>query len=153
MPSKHRGQPQEMRALNAFIPFMRAHEHLQARLSGLLAAQGLTQAQFGVLETLWHLGPLRQSQLGEKLLCSKPNISELVRNLESSGLILRQRDPRDGRAQLVDLSPAGLARVSKAFPAFKAFLLKAFAPLAGPEQERLRSLSRRLGKHLQALDA
>ena len=56
MPTHYQGSPEEVRALNTFIKLMRASGSLLARTSRPLTADGLTAGQFGVLETLLHLG-------------------------------------------------------------------------------------------------
>ena len=49
----------EIRALNAYIKLVRASESVFGRIGQNLRAEGgQTLSQFGVLEALWHLGPL-----------------------------------------------------------------------------------------------
>lgn len=70
MPTHYQGQPEEIRALNAFIKLTRSAESILARLSQAGTLDNLTASQFGVLETLYHLGPMCQMELGTKLLRS-----------------------------------------------------------------------------------
>ena len=44
----------------------------------------MTVSQFGVLEALHHLGPLRQGEISAKLLRSGGNITLVVDNLEGA---------------------------------------------------------------------
>ena len=57
MPTHYKGTEEERRALDVFIKLMRAAESVADRTGGPMAAAGLTPSQFGVLETLYHLGP------------------------------------------------------------------------------------------------
>ena len=85
MPTHYKGAENEVRALNAFINLMRASDSLASRGALLLESQGLTHGQFGTMEALFHLGPLCQRQLGEKLLRSGGNLTMVIDNLEKKG--------------------------------------------------------------------
>ncbi|NUO15561.1 MAG: MarR family transcriptional regulator, partial [Planctomycetaceae bacterium] len=88
MPTHYQGSESEVRALNVYIKLMRASESVTARLSAFLqSTEGLTVSQFGILEALYHLGPLNQSQIGEKMLKSGGNITTVIDNLEKRGLV------------------------------------------------------------------
>ena len=52
-------------------------------------------------------GPQRPSALAETLLLDLSTVSRQLAALERDGRVLRQRDPQDNRAQLIELSPAG----------------------------------------------
>ena len=58
----------------------------------------VTVSQFGVLEALHHLGPLRQGEISAKLLRSGGNITLVVDNLEARGLVQRTREANDRRS-------------------------------------------------------
>ena len=53
----------KMRALNTYTKLMRAAESITARTHRHLSSKGLTISQFGVLEALYHLGPLSQKEI------------------------------------------------------------------------------------------
>ena len=59
----------EIRAHKAYIKLVRASESVFGRIGQNLRAEGgLTLSQFGVLEALWHLGPLCQRDVGLNIL-------------------------------------------------------------------------------------
>lgn len=60
-----------------------------------------------VLDTLAHRGPSRLTDLTETEQLTQPGITQLITRLERDGLVLRRRDPGDGRAVIVDLTEAG----------------------------------------------
>ena len=91
MGTHHQGPLHEIRALDAYIKLMRAAESISARIHRHLQEADLTVGQFAVLEALFHLGPLYQRDLCEKLLKSGGNITMVVDNLEKRGLVTRQR--------------------------------------------------------------
>ncbi len=47
---------------------------------------GLTESQFGVLDSLFHLGPMKQKEIGKKILKSGGNITMVINNLEKRGI-------------------------------------------------------------------
>ncbi len=145
MPTHHAGTEDEKRALNAFITLMRAADSLTARLSEGLADHDLTASQFGLLETLMHLGPLCQKELAHKLLVSGGNVTMVVDNLEKRGLVTRERSSADRRLVTVALTAAGRKLIAAAFPRHLATIVAQFKILSSAEQETLRRLCRTLG--------
>lgn len=55
-------------------------------------------------------GPIRLTDLAERLRISRPSASKLVRRLERRGLLTLARNPIDGRGRLIGLAAEG-ARV------------------------------------------
>src|SRR4051812_45432424 len=101
MPTHYDGGNEEKRALDVFIKLMRAAQSVADRTERPFAEAGLSQGQFGVLEALYHLGPLMMSQLADKHLKSRNNFTVIVDNLEKRGLVCRERDREDRRAVTV----------------------------------------------------
>jgi DNA-binding MarR family transcriptional regulator len=73
----------------------------------LLEPMGLTHPQYLVMLALWEESPLSVKQLSGLLQLDPGTLSPLLKRLESSGYVLRQRDPRDERSLAVTLTPAG----------------------------------------------
>lgn len=140
------GSESEQRALDAYIVLMRAANSVNARLHGPLATEhGLTMGQLGVLEALFHLGPMSQSGLAGKLLVSASNLTTVLDNLERDELVRRVRDTADRRVSIVHLTEAGHARIAACLPAHVARITTAMAGLAPDEQRQLHALCRKLG--------
>jgi DNA-binding MarR family transcriptional regulator len=73
-------------------------------------------------------------------------MAELISRLVRRGLVLRRRDPADGRRNLLSLSPAGeqlLSQVSEGVAGVQQQLL---APLDDPERERVLVLLSRVAR-------
>ncbi|MBI2516729.1 MAG: MarR family transcriptional regulator [Opitutae bacterium] len=115
MGTRHKGPIEEINALNAFIKLQRAAESVSTRVHGVLP-EIITITQFGVLESLYHLGPLCQGELAEKLLRSGGNLTLVVDNLEKAGLVVRERDPADRRFVVVKLTEKGTTFITALFP-------------------------------------
>lgn len=84
--------------------------HLADTAFARLLPDGLTTAQFGVLNHLLRLG--RQETIGElasALQVSQPTMSSTVRKLEAKRLVRLAPDPDDRRIRRVHVTPAGAA--------------------------------------------
>lgn len=146
MPTHYSGSPKEVRALNAFIKLTRATESLMTRLSRCGTLGELTMTQFGVMEALYHLGPLCQGEISSKLLKSGGNITLVIDNLEKQGWVERVRDTEDRRLVRVSLTPTGTALIRRIMPEHVAAITAEMGALTVKEQEQLGELCRKLGK-------
>ncbi len=149
MGTHHRGPENEVRALDTFIKLSRASD----TLGGVAAAytgSGLTSSQFGTLETLHHLGPMCQTEIGKKILRSSGNITLVIDNLEKRGLVRREREEGDRRRVSVHLTPEGRSVIARVFPEHVAMITAAMSVLAPEEQAELARLCKKLGKGVAA---
>ena len=146
MPTHFEGTDQEVLALNTFIKFTRAAESLAARLARGETTGGLTVSQFGTLESLYHLGPMSQSDICAKLLKSSGNITLVIDNLERRGLVHRQRDSEDRRVVIVSLTEQGRELIERIFPGHVKAIEEQMSVLTPEEQATLGYLCRKLGK-------
>ncbi|MEF8817287.1 MAG: MarR family winged helix-turn-helix transcriptional regulator [Salinibacter sp.] len=145
MPTHYDGTDDEERALTAYIRFARAFSTVDAQISQTFKAHDLTSGQFGVLETLYHLGPMHQGALGEKLLQSKGNISTIITNLEERDLAERRRDPEDRRYVKIHLTENGRQLIGDIFPEHVQQIVKALEALETDELETFSRLCKKLG--------
>jgi MarR family 2-MHQ and catechol resistance regulon transcriptional repressor len=134
-----------VRALNALIKLVRCTTSLSARLEAPLREDGFTRNQFGLLEALFHLGPLEPCDLGPKLLTSRTNVVLLIDQLEEGGLVRRTPVERDRRRVLVKLTPEGRRVFEKIFARHVARLVEELSVLSAAEQDELARLCKRLG--------
>jgi MarR family 2-MHQ and catechol resistance regulon transcriptional repressor len=145
MPTHYQGTPEEKLALETFIKFTRACNSLENRMARRNPIGDLTVSQFGVLETLFHLGPLSQSEICGKLLRSGGNITLVIDNLEKRQLVQRQTDAKDRRVTVVSLTTTGRNLIEKIFPAQVQAIMDEFRCLTGDEQQTLGTLCKKLG--------
>lgn len=134
------------RSLNAYTKLMRAAESVTSRVHRVLARPKLTISQFGVLEALYHKGPLCQKDIAAKILKSTGNITLVVDNLEKSGLVRRERDSEDRRFLTIHLTAAGTDLIADVFAEVEAAIVREMAALTVSEQELLGRLCKILGK-------
>ena len=146
MATRYRGEVKEVASLDVYIKLMRASTSVLIQVVPRLQKAGLTFSQFGVLEALFHLGPLCQKELGDKLLQSGGNITMVVNNLERQGLVVRLRDEIDKRYMVVHLTWRGNQRIQELFPLHLQDLVQCFEVLSPDELETLNDLLRKIGK-------
>jgi MarR family transcriptional regulator, 2-MHQ and catechol-resistance regulon repressor len=146
VPTHFKGDSETRRALNVLINLSRASNSVQTRLSAGLDRHGITTSQLGILEALFHLGPMCQRALGDKLLRSGGNITMVIDNLEKHGLVERVRQKEDRRMIMIHLTPKGRKLISRVLPLHAKDVVKEMSRLTANEQEELRRLCRKLGR-------
>ncbi len=145
MPTRHKGSPEEIRALDVYIKLQRAAGTVMKRTTAHLADYNLPESQFAVLEALYHLGVLSQRELAKKLLLSTGNISTVLKKLEKRGLISRERDPDDNRYMQVVITEKGKELLNSCFEPHVRGIVNEMSVLTSGEQEELGRLCRKLG--------
>ena len=75
----------------------------------LLDPLGLTHPQYLVMLALWESEPRRVKELAALLQLDPGTLSPLLKRLEASGYVRRERDPHDERALAVVLTERGRA--------------------------------------------
>ena len=145
MVTKHRYNTGVARALKTYVKLMRATESMTARAHRKLSTFGLTFSQFGVLEALYHLGPLSQSEIGQKILRSSGNMTMVIDNLEKRKLVRRKRHQADRRFFIIHLTVEGQKLISRIFPSHAEEIARELDVLTPAEQQTLGSLCKKLG--------
>ena len=90
-----------------------------------------------VLVTLDAHGPQRVGTLAEKIAVTAPSMTRIVNGLEAEGLVEREPDPEDGRAQVVVPTKAGRALIRSGQEAKLAALRRRLDDLAPADRDRL----------------
>ncbi|MDQ0676503.1 MULTISPECIES: MarR family winged helix-turn-helix transcriptional regulator [Micrococcaceae] len=64
-------------------------------------------AAYGLLTVIRREGPIRLTDLAMNIGVGKPSVSRQIAFLENIGLVSKEADPLDGRAQAIQLTPKG----------------------------------------------
>ncbi len=80
----------------------------------LLDPLGLTYPQYLAMLVLWEGDSIGVSDLGQRLLLDSGTLTPLMKRLEASGWVRRERDSADERRVLLHLTPAGRALKARA---------------------------------------
>ncbi len=133
------------RALRLWITLARCYSTYSRAVAGKVSEYGLTTPQFGILEALYHLGPLSLGELAEKLLVTGGNVTYVMDRLEEQGLVYRERSPKDRRVVQAKLTTEGRDLIAGVFPGHGDFIEELSGHLDPQEQEEARRLLKKLG--------
>lgn len=132
-------------ALSLWVVLARAHAAVLGHAQAHALRHGLTPAEFGILEALYHKGPLLLGEVQRALLVSSGGTTFLVDRLTAKGLVERRDCPEDRRARYAALTARGARLVREIFPEHAATITRAVAGLTRAEQRRATALLKRLG--------
>jgi MarR family transcriptional regulator, 2-MHQ and catechol-resistance regulon repressor len=145
--------PVEEAALKLWIVLSRAHAAIERHATASIAQHGLTLAEFGILEALYHKGPLQLGEVQRKILVSSGGITYLIDRLEAKGLVERRECPGDRRARFAALTDRGATLIARIFPEHSRALQRALSGLSLEEQRGTTDLLRALGITADRLDS
>ena len=134
--------------------FLTAHARLLERIELRLAQADLPPLDwYDVLFTLKEAPDyrLRLSDLAEKVLLSRSNLTRLVDRLEKAGLLRRDACPSDRRGTFAVLTEAGLAMQQQIWVVYADAIADYFASHLQNEDE-IKTLQRVLSRLLSAVD-
>jgi MarR family transcriptional regulator, 2-MHQ and catechol-resistance regulon repressor len=137
---------EQRRALKLWVVLARANAAVQAHSLADIERHGLTVGEFGILETLYHKGPMLLGEVQRRILVSSGGITYLVDRLEGRGLVERRDCPTDRRARYAALTAEGEALIRRIFPDHARCIEHALSSLGAEEQEAAIRLLRELGR-------
>ena len=140
------------RALRLWIALARCYSTYSKAISCKISEYGLTAPQFGVMEALYHLGPLALGELADKLLVTGGNVTYVMDRLEEQDLVRRERSPEDRRVIQAKLTEKGGTLMAEVFPGHGEFIEDISEHLAPEEQDQLRALLKKLGTAIAQKD-
>ena len=116
-----------------WVAVARACHALERALAARLAPLGLKPAQLDVLMNLHRHPGMSQHDLARKLLVGRSNVTMLLPQLETRGLLRREGDERDKRILRLTLTAEGEALLAEALTVHTA-LIEAAMSQSTPEQ-------------------
>lgn len=105
------GQHEDI-VLRAHIELSRSLIKIRGKETAWLADRDLTLPQFAILESLYHLGKLNVGQITKLILSTPGNITVVVKNLQSKGLIRTLSSEEDRRIKILEITDEG-AKIMK----------------------------------------
>ena len=137
-------------ALSMWVKLARASDTLARLTAKDIDHYGLTIPQFGVIESLGHLGPMKIGEMCSKKMMSGGNITVVIDNLEKQGLVERVKTEDDRRAYLLQLTDKGQEKFKEMFPRHAIFVENIVcSALTETEQTQLSVLLKKLGLALK----
>jgi MarR family 2-MHQ and catechol resistance regulon transcriptional repressor len=128
-----------------WLILMKAYRAMSAIAESDVKEQGMCMSDFAVLELLLHKGTLPVNTIGQKIMLTSGSISVAIDRLESRGLVVRAKSPKDGRVTLVALTPDGHGLISEIFITHENTMEIAAERLNGNERRQLIRLLKKLG--------
>jgi MarR family transcriptional regulator, 2-MHQ and catechol-resistance regulon repressor len=139
-------------ALKLWVVLSRAFAAVEAQVRADVARHGLTMAEFGALEALYHKGPLLVGEVKRKILVSSGGITYVIDRLVEKGLVKRKECPEDRRASYAELTEPGGSMMSRIFPEHARIVERALSGLSEEEKRTATELIRRLGLEAARLE-
>lgn len=130
--------------LKLVVALSRTTSMLHRTTQNDLSEHGLTLAQFGVLEALYHLGDLKICEIIDKTLSSSGNMTVVINNLERDGYVSRVNCTEDRRVTRVHITCKGREFISTFFPDHVQNLDEQFSNLSYEERLQLLKLLKQL---------
>jgi DNA-binding MarR family transcriptional regulator len=125
--------------------FRQVNHRLRGMARESLEPWDITPAQSRALGVLLRGGPMRLSDLAERLRIVPRSTTEVVDALEAADLAARSPDPADRRATLVTLTPHGTEVAEAARAARAAGAERFFAALSPADRADLARILKSLG--------
>lgn len=132
-------------ALKLWVVLARAFNAVSQQAAENIAQHNITSTEFGILEVLYHKGPMLLGEVQRKILVTSGGITYLVDRLVEKGLVKREECPEDRRARYAVLTPAGQVLIKRIFPDHAARIEQALSGLTTSEQREATVLLRKLG--------
>lgn len=132
-------------SLKLWIVLARAYEAVAKHAAADVARHGLTIPEFGILEVLYHKGPVLLREVQKRVLVSSGGTTFLIDRLVEKGLVERRECASDRRARYAALTPAGAALIERIFPEHAARIARAVSGLSAAEQRELTASLKSLG--------
>ncbi|NIP81301.1 MAG: MarR family transcriptional regulator, partial [Gemmatimonadetes bacterium] len=121
-------------ALKLWVVLSRAHSAVTAHAEADVARHGLSLAEFGALEALYHKGALLVGELQRAVLKSSGGMTYVVDRLQDKGLVRRRPCEEDRRAIYAELTAQGETLMERIFPLHARSLEEAQGGLSPVEQ-------------------
>ncbi|MDQ1500961.1 MAG: hypothetical protein QOI86_4301 [Actinomycetota bacterium] len=124
------------------------------RLHDLVSARGgltLERSSYPLLNQILALRGGRLSDIAAGLRVAVPTVSRQVRQLEDLGLVVRTQDPIDGRAILLEVTPAGVDALQRMRVEWRATVAEILESWPQKDREILGELLERFAVELLAL--
>lgn len=107
------------RRLSFLLQLLALNQRMEALVERELAREGVPARGYGLLSAIGAFGPLTLSDVSELLGMPVTTASDAVKRLVARGVVARRRHPDDGRAVLLELTPAGDEEWRRGWPALR----------------------------------
>lgn len=128
----------------------RAQKLLRAAADEAMSHHGVRVGQNLVLEVLWETDGLTPGELAARLQVTTPTVVNTATRMEAAGLLVRRRDPADGRLVRLHLTPKARAAEQPIAEARRLLAEHATATLTDEERRHLNSALKKIIERMTA---
>ena len=140
-------------ALKLFVVLSRAFRSVEEHARRDQERHELGGTEFGVLEVLYHKGPMLVGEVGSRILLTSGSTTYVIDKLEKRGLVTRRPCEADRRALYVELTDEGRALIARIFPEHAEAIRAAMSGLTIEEQRIAAALLKRQGRAAESAAA
>src|SRR5688572_17448696 len=135
----------QQRALKLFVVLQRCAAAVSGSVQRNVIFEDLSETEFGILEALYHKGPLLLGDVQKKILLSSGGVTYAVDRLAEKGLVERRECASDRRARYAALTTKGSELMDRIFPSHAEAIEHVMGTLSAREQDQAIELLRKLG--------
>lgn len=134
--------------LKVIITLSRCFQSVRRAEEVWIKEKGVTLAQFGVIELLYHKGEMNVREIIKKTLSTAGNMTVVIDNLEKEGYITRDKNKNDKREYIIRISEKGNSFIESFFPEHIKNISKLLSVLTEEEKNKLTEILKKLGKSI-----
>jgi MarR family 2-MHQ and catechol resistance regulon transcriptional repressor len=144
-------QKKSPEALHAWLVVIKTLQAMSRYLLPPLAAQGIGESDFRVLEILLHKGPMPVNAIGPKVFLNPGSVSVAVDRLYKKGFVSRIECKEDRRVRTVSLTEKGRQVFAPLFREHTALIKCAFQGVSSEEIQQLEQVLKKIGMRAESL--
>lgn len=106
-------RPFDLLEEEVYLNLARTYEHLVSPFGELFKDHGLSVSQYNALRIVVGAGRpgLPVGEIARRMIFREPDVTRLVRRLETAGWVVRERSERDRRVVLVEATGSGKGKI------------------------------------------
>lgn len=137
-------------SLKLFVVLSKAYKVVMDRAVKDMKRNGLSAAEFSVLELLYHKGRMPLQPIGDKILVTSGSITYTVDKLEQKGYLKRVECTDDRRVTYAEITEAGKELFDRIFPPHAELVESLMEGLTPDEKQQAIMLIKKLGYYAQS---
>lgn len=136
-------------SLKLFVVLSKAYKVVMDRAVKDMKRNGLSAAEFSVLELLYHKGKTPLQRIGDKILVTSGTITYTVDKLEKKGYLKRVACPEDRRVTYAEITMSGKNLFDQIFPGHGDKIESLMDVLTPEEKQITITLLKKLGHYVE----
>jgi MarR family 2-MHQ and catechol resistance regulon transcriptional repressor len=137
-------------SLKLFVVLSKAYKVIMDRAVKDMKRNGLSAAEFSVLELLYHKGRMPLQPIGDKILVTSGSITYTVDKLEQKCYLKRVECADDRRVTYAEITEAGKDLFDRIFPPHAELVESLMEGLTPDEKQQAIMLIKKLGYYAQS---